>query len=104
MKRSTTFRDPSKTLVEKKSSWEAYNQMPTKELRKFLRPNIVKMDQKAVQGIMDKIKNEEYINTMHRIWLQDHRQDLRDKVGTKYLFCSSKKDTTIKLNYSRNLD
>ena len=81
MKRSTTFKDPSKTVVDKKSSWEAINQLPTKELRKLFRPNIVKMDERAVAGIVDKIKNEEYINTMHRVWLQDHRQELRDKVS-----------------------
>ena len=88
MKRSTTFKDPSKTIVENKSSWEAYNQLPTKELRKLLRPNIVTMDQRAVAGIIDKIKNEEYINTMHRMWLQDHRQELRDKVRILCLICS----------------
>jgi len=85
LKRSTTFKDPSKTQSTKKSSWDTYNDLPTRELRKLLRPNILRMDQSAIKGILDKIKNEQYINQMQLMWLQDHRQDLRQRVSNDLL-------------------
>lgn len=62
------------------NAWDTYNQLPTQELRKLLRPNIVRMDQRAIESIKEKIKIEEYINQMQKQWLQDNRQELRNKV------------------------
>ena len=39
------------------------------------------MDQTAVRGIMDKIKIEEQISDMQQMWLQNHRNELRQKVS-----------------------
>lgn len=81
MKRSTTFRDPTKPFVDNKNSWEAFNALPASELKKLIRPNIVKMDQKAVSRIMERIKDEELLDTMSKMWIQEQRQSLRDKVN-----------------------
>lgn len=83
-KRSTSFRDPSKPFIDTKNSWESFNALPTPEVKKLMRPNIVKMDQLAVSRIMERIKNEELLNSMQRMYQQDQRQDLRDKVSQNY--------------------
>ena len=80
MKRSTTFKDPSKIFLSKKNTWEAFNDLPTPELKKLIRPNIVKMDQDAVKCIMNKIQNEQYNDMMHEMSMQENRQNLRIKV------------------------
>mmetsp|Transcript_29155 Transcript_29155/g.28795 ORF Transcript_29155/g.28795 Transcript_29155/m.28795 type:complete len:92 (+) Transcript_29155:103-378(+) len=49
-------------------------------LNKLIRPNIVKMDQKAVSRIMERIKNEEMLDTMHQMWIQEQRQHLRNSL------------------------
>ena len=82
VKRSTTFKDPSKTLTDKQSGWDGYNALPNKGLRNLLRPNIIQMDQKAVARIMTKIKEEELINEMQQKSLQENRENLRNKVNT----------------------
>ena len=48
---------------------------------KLMRPSIVKMDQRAISRIMERIKNEEMLNTMHQMWIQEQRQHLRDSVS-----------------------
>lgn len=45
-----------------------------------MRPNIVRMDQRAIKSIAEKIKNEEYLDQMQKIWLQENREELRNKV------------------------
>ena len=67
-------------MTDKMSGWDTFNQLPTQELRKLLRPNIVRMDQRAIESIKEKIKIEEYVNEMQREWLQENRQELSNKV------------------------
>ncbi|CAI2364288.1 unnamed protein product [Moneuplotes crassus] len=83
-KRSTTFRDPTKPFVSNKNAWEAFNALPAPEVKKLIRPNIVKMDQKAVSRIMERIKNEEMLDTMHQMWIQEQRQHLRNSLKKRH--------------------
>jgi len=80
MKRSTTFKDPAKTFLDSKCAWDTYNDYPTSELRKFIRPNIMKMDQMAVKNIQEKMQNEKYFEEIQKMWVQENREDLRNKV------------------------
>lgn len=67
--------------MDNKNSWEAFNALPTPEIKKLVRPNILKMDQMAVSRIMERIKNEEMTNTMHLMWVQEKREHLRNSVS-----------------------
>ena len=66
-KRSTTYKDPSKSVSSQQSMWRL-NHFPTKQLDKLIRPNIMKMAEQACERILTKIDNEHRMDEMRTQW------------------------------------
>ena len=69
-KRSTTYKDPSKSVSSEQSMWRL-NHFPTKQLDKLIRPSIMKMAEQACERILTKIDNEQRMEEMRTQWLAD---------------------------------
>lgn len=58
LKRSISYKDPSKTMKSSSISWNQFDHNPTKQLDKLIRPNIVEMDAQGCQRIIEKINQD----------------------------------------------
>ena len=61
VKRSVSYKDPTKTSNVSNATWNMINQCPTKQLDKVIRPKIVEMDAKGCERIIQKINEERQI-------------------------------------------
>ena len=58
LKRSNTYKDPAVAKKPNYQIWNLINQNPTKQVDKFIRPNILKMDTNACKAIMSRIEED----------------------------------------------
>lgn len=59
LKKSTSFKDPSKhntgSPQKSEAAWNLINQMPTHSIDKVIRPKVLQMDAEGCQKIIEKI-------------------------------------------------
>ena len=84
LRRSNTFKDPSKARMPDGQTWNQYNQYPSKQINKVIRPKILKMEQEGIQSIIEKMENEKRIEGMQQEWFRQNRLALRDKLRQKH--------------------
>jgi len=73
LKRSNTYKDPQVAKKPNHQIWNLINQNPTKQVDKFIRPNILKMDTQACKSIMSRIEEDKQIDQFQKVWQTQHR-------------------------------
>lgn len=76
LRRSNNFKDPSRPTTATMSNW---NQYPTKQLSKVIRPKILKMDSEGCENIKKRIEYEKVIEQMENVWKEENRAKIRNK-------------------------
>ncbi|CDW76105.1 UNKNOWN [Stylonychia lemnae] len=79
MKRSVSFKDPTKTYNVESATWSLINHCPTKQLDKFIRPRIVEMDAQGCDRIIQRINEDRQMSDIQKEYFQRNRQKIREK-------------------------
>eukprot|EP00347_Sterkiella_histriomuscorum_P011259 403373138 len=79
MKRSMSYKDPTKTSNIQGATWNQIDHCPTKQLDKLIRPVIVEMDAKGCERIIKKINDDRNIKDAMKEYYNRNRQQIREK-------------------------
>ena len=85
---SNVSKDPVKGLkdqqLHKNSYWNMLNHLPSKGVERIVTDKILDMDKVSCDRILKSILEEKQLQDMRKNDLQQHRQDLRKKLGQRH--------------------